>query len=200
MLLHPWTDLLSAFCRLFAWCITLCDFPCFTRQGMNEWMEVCLKIKRLVSCSLNFSIHGCLQLCHSQSRKVEPFFPQKNLIMRKIHIGENVLYSHDLLAYSIQINVFWHTQNDSCSVFFLFNSYFLNITVTDPDGLNSTQTVNVNIINVNDERPYFTTWVKIFQLHSKCMCFLRFTALAPVGGFNIRTNNDDNKILLEKVF
>ncbi|XP_014818854.1 PREDICTED: cadherin-related family member 3 [Calidris pugnax] len=35
--------------------------------------------------------------------------------------------------------------------------YFLNITVTDPDGLNSTRTVNVNIININDERPYFTT-------------------------------------------
>lgn len=42
-------------------------------------------------------------------------------------------------------------------LFFLLNSYFLNITVTDPDGLNSTKTVNINIININDERPYFTT-------------------------------------------
>ncbi|NXR77071.1 CDHR3 protein, partial [Pycnonotus jocosus] len=42
--------------------------------------------------------------------------------------------------------------------------YFLNITVTDPDGLNSTQTVNVNIINVNDEKPYFTTKQRIYRI------------------------------------
>uniref|UniRef100_A0A8C4TT61 Cadherin domain-containing protein n=1 Tax=Falco tinnunculus TaxID=100819 RepID=A0A8C4TT61_FALTI len=35
--------------------------------------------------------------------------------------------------------------------------YLLNITATDPDGLNTTKTVNINIININDERPYFTT-------------------------------------------
>ncbi|NXU53543.1 CDHR3 protein, partial [Turnix velox] len=42
--------------------------------------------------------------------------------------------------------------------------YFLNITITDPDGLNSTRTVNVNIINVNDERPYFTTEQRIYRI------------------------------------
>ncbi|NXF40655.1 CDHR3 protein, partial [Nyctibius bracteatus] len=42
--------------------------------------------------------------------------------------------------------------------------YFLNITVTDPDGLNSTKTVNINIININDERPYFTTRQRIYRI------------------------------------
>ncbi|KAF2981397.1 hypothetical protein EK904_002949, partial [Melospiza melodia maxima] len=44
------------------------------------------------------------------------------------------------------------------------HSYFLNITVTDPDGLNSTRTVNINIININDERPYFTTKQRIYRI------------------------------------
>ncbi|XP_019364874.1 PREDICTED: cadherin-related family member 3 [Gavialis gangeticus] len=35
--------------------------------------------------------------------------------------------------------------------------YFLNITVTDNLGLKTTRTVIVNIINTNDEAPYFTT-------------------------------------------
>ncbi|KFO94140.1 Cadherin-related family member 3, partial [Buceros rhinoceros silvestris] len=42
--------------------------------------------------------------------------------------------------------------------------YFLNITVTDPGGLKSTKTVNINIININDERPYFTTKQKIYRI------------------------------------
>ncbi|XP_009705987.1 PREDICTED: cadherin-related family member 3 [Cariama cristata] len=42
--------------------------------------------------------------------------------------------------------------------------YFLNITVTDPDGLKSTKTVNINIININDERPYFTTKQRIYRI------------------------------------
>ncbi|NWW43942.1 CDHR3 protein, partial [Pedionomus torquatus] len=42
--------------------------------------------------------------------------------------------------------------------------YFLNITVTDPDGLNSTKTVNINIININDEKPYFTTEQRIYRI------------------------------------
>ncbi|KFV97166.1 Cadherin-related family member 3, partial [Eurypyga helias] len=42
--------------------------------------------------------------------------------------------------------------------------YFLNITITDPNGLNSTKTVNINIINVNDERPYFTTKQRIYRI------------------------------------
>ncbi|NWT26316.1 CDHR3 protein, partial [Cardinalis cardinalis] len=44
------------------------------------------------------------------------------------------------------------------------HSYFLNITVIDPDGLNSTRTVNINIININDERPYFTTKQRIYRI------------------------------------
>ncbi|KFP27804.1 Cadherin-related family member 3, partial [Colius striatus] len=44
------------------------------------------------------------------------------------------------------------------------HSYLLNITVTDPDGLNSTKTVNINIININDESPYFTTKQRIFRI------------------------------------
>ncbi|XP_008933798.1 PREDICTED: cadherin-related family member 3, partial [Merops nubicus] len=43
-------------------------------------------------------------------------------------------------------------------------SYFLNITVTDPGGLNLTKTVNINIININDERPYFTTKQRIYRI------------------------------------
>ncbi|NWI90454.1 CDHR3 protein, partial [Pitta sordida] len=42
--------------------------------------------------------------------------------------------------------------------------YFLNVTVTDPDGLNSTKTVNINIINTNDETPYFTTKQRIYRI------------------------------------
>ncbi|NXS22101.1 CDHR3 protein, partial [Mystacornis crossleyi] len=42
--------------------------------------------------------------------------------------------------------------------------YFLNVTVTDPDGLNSTKTMNINIININDERPYFTTKQRIYRI------------------------------------
>ncbi|KGL92078.1 Cadherin-related family member 3, partial [Charadrius vociferus] len=42
--------------------------------------------------------------------------------------------------------------------------YFLNITVTDPDGLSSTKTVNINIININDERPYFTIEQRIYRI------------------------------------
>ncbi|NXN86088.1 CDHR3 protein, partial [Bombycilla garrulus] len=42
--------------------------------------------------------------------------------------------------------------------------YILNITVTDPDGLNSTTTVNIKIININDERPYFTTKQRIYRI------------------------------------
>ncbi|KAM6303180.1 cadherin-related family member 3 [Podargus strigoides] len=42
--------------------------------------------------------------------------------------------------------------------------YFLNITVTDPEGLNSTKSVNINIININDERPYFTIKQRIYRI------------------------------------
>ncbi|XP_068859959.1 cadherin-related family member 3 [Aphelocoma coerulescens] len=42
--------------------------------------------------------------------------------------------------------------------------YFLNVTVTDPGGLNSTKTVNIYIINTNDERPYFTTKQRIYRI------------------------------------
>ncbi|NWW37976.1 CDHR3 protein, partial [Panurus biarmicus] len=42
--------------------------------------------------------------------------------------------------------------------------YFLNITVTDPDGLNSTRTVNINIINKHDEMPYFITKQRMYRI------------------------------------
>ncbi|XP_035165363.1 cadherin-related family member 3 [Oxyura jamaicensis] len=42
--------------------------------------------------------------------------------------------------------------------------YFLNITVMDPEGLNSTKTVNINIININDEIPYFTIKQRIYRI------------------------------------
>ncbi|NXQ04141.1 CDHR3 protein, partial [Vidua macroura] len=42
--------------------------------------------------------------------------------------------------------------------------YFLNVTVTDPDGLNSTRTVKINIININDESPYFTIKQRIYRI------------------------------------
>ncbi|KAF1515379.1 Cadherin-related family member 3, partial [Eudyptula albosignata] len=42
--------------------------------------------------------------------------------------------------------------------------YFLNITVTDPDGLSSSRTVTINIININDERPYFTTKQRVYRI------------------------------------
>ncbi|NXU70181.1 CDHR3 protein, partial [Oreotrochilus melanogaster] len=44
------------------------------------------------------------------------------------------------------------------------HSYVLSIAVTDPDGLNSTKTVNINIININDERPYFTIKQNIYRI------------------------------------
>lgn len=72
-------------------------------------MEGCLKIQRLIPCSPHFSIHCSLHQCHSWSWKAEPFLPQKNLIMRKIHIGENVFYSPALFAYSKERNLFLHS-------------------------------------------------------------------------------------------
>ncbi|XP_072182807.1 cadherin-related family member 3 [Excalfactoria chinensis] len=42
--------------------------------------------------------------------------------------------------------------------------YFLNVTVTDLEGLNSTKTVNINIINIDDESPYFTTKQRIYRI------------------------------------
>ncbi|KFR10054.1 Cadherin-related family member 3, partial [Opisthocomus hoazin] len=42
--------------------------------------------------------------------------------------------------------------------------YVLNITVTDPDGLHSTKRVNINIINIDDESPYFTINQRIYRI------------------------------------
>uniref|UniRef100_A0A8B9BKJ5 Cadherin domain-containing protein n=1 Tax=Anser brachyrhynchus TaxID=132585 RepID=A0A8B9BKJ5_9AVES len=36
--------------------------------------------------------------------------------------------------------------------------------LTDPEGLNSTRTLNINIININDERPYFTIKQRIYRI------------------------------------
>uniref|UniRef100_A0A8C3F5U6 Cadherin-related family member 3 n=1 Tax=Chrysemys picta bellii TaxID=8478 RepID=A0A8C3F5U6_CHRPI len=49
-------------------------------------------------------------------------------------------------------------------ILFLFNSYLLNITVTDRLGLSTTRTVIVNIINTNDEPPYFTTKERVYRI------------------------------------
>uniref|UniRef100_A0A452IY90 Cadherin-related family member 3 n=1 Tax=Gopherus agassizii TaxID=38772 RepID=A0A452IY90_9SAUR len=42
--------------------------------------------------------------------------------------------------------------------------YVLNVTVTDHLGLSTTRTVIVNIININDETPYFTTKEKVYRI------------------------------------
>nr|XP_032643210.1 cadherin-related family member 3 isoform X2 [Chelonoidis abingdonii] len=44
------------------------------------------------------------------------------------------------------------------------HTYVLNITVTDRLGLSTTRTVIVNIINTNDETPYFTTKDKVYRI------------------------------------
>uniref|UniRef100_A0A674IB47 Cadherin-related family member 3 n=1 Tax=Terrapene triunguis TaxID=2587831 RepID=A0A674IB47_9SAUR len=43
-------------------------------------------------------------------------------------------------------------------------NYLLNITVTDRLGLSTTRTVIVNIINTNDEPPYFTTKERVYRI------------------------------------
>ncbi|XP_030407355.1 cadherin-related family member 3 isoform X3 [Gopherus evgoodei] len=44
------------------------------------------------------------------------------------------------------------------------HTYVLNVTVTDHLGLSTTRTVIVNIININDETPYFTTKEKVYRI------------------------------------
>ncbi|KAM9172359.1 cadherin-related family member 3 [Pangshura tecta] len=44
------------------------------------------------------------------------------------------------------------------------HTYVLNITVTDRLGLSTTRTVIVNIINTNDETPYFTTKERVYRI------------------------------------
>ncbi|XP_026504688.1 cadherin-related family member 3 [Terrapene carolina triunguis] len=44
------------------------------------------------------------------------------------------------------------------------HTYLLNITVTDRLGLSTTRTVIVNIINTNDEPPYFTTKERVYRI------------------------------------
>ncbi|XP_067420701.1 cadherin-related family member 3 [Emydura macquarii macquarii] len=44
------------------------------------------------------------------------------------------------------------------------HSYLLNITVTDRLGLSTTRTVIVNIINTNDETPYFVTKERVYRI------------------------------------
>uniref|UniRef100_A0A8C3XVH1 Cadherin related family member 3 n=1 Tax=Chelydra serpentina TaxID=8475 RepID=A0A8C3XVH1_CHESE len=44
------------------------------------------------------------------------------------------------------------------------HTYLLNITVTDRLGLSTTRTVIVNIINTNDETPYFTTNERVYRI------------------------------------
>ncbi|XP_025034499.2 cadherin-related family member 3 [Pelodiscus sinensis] len=44
------------------------------------------------------------------------------------------------------------------------HTYLLNITVTDSLGLSATRSVIVNIVNINDETPYFTTKEKVYRI------------------------------------
>ncbi|RLW01975.1 hypothetical protein DV515_00007517, partial [Chloebia gouldiae] len=119
-------DLLSGFCRLFAWCMTLCNFPCSTRQGMNGGM---FKDKKT-----NFSFSS---FQYSLLPATAPFSIRES----------GAIFS---------MKEFDYEKDPHC--------YFLDVTVTDPDGLNSTRTLKINIININDESPYFTTKQRIYRI------------------------------------
>lgn len=159
MLLHLLADLLSGFCRLFAWCMTLFNIPCFTRQRMNGGMSKYKKTNFLFSSFQYSLLPATVPFSITESGDIsstKEFDYEKDP-----HRWECILFPWLIsLWYSDKCFL---TQRMLPVLFFLFNSYFLNITVTDPDGLNSTKTVNINIININDERPYFTTWVKNFH-------------------------------------
>lgn len=63
------------------------------------------RIQKLMHCALHFSIPRFLHQCHSWSWKMEAFIPKKYLIMRKIHIGEN-LFNSCALFISLQQAMF----------------------------------------------------------------------------------------------
>uniref|UniRef100_A0A8C8RRS9 Cadherin related family member 3 n=1 Tax=Pelusios castaneus TaxID=367368 RepID=A0A8C8RRS9_9SAUR len=73
----------------------------------------------------------------------------------------------------------YNLQCDSSLILFLLNSYLLNITVTDQRGLSTTRTVIINIINTNDEAPYFTTVYRIPEEMSTGAVVANITAKDP---------------------
>ncbi|XP_060548665.1 cadherin-related family member 3 [Pantherophis guttatus] len=66
-----------------------------------------------------------------------------------------------------------------------FPSYTLNVTITDSIGASDKRTLIVNIININDEDPYFITKEKVFKIREE----------APVGMFvaNITAKDPDGE-------
>ncbi|XP_061222370.1 cadherin-related family member 3 [Neopsephotus bourkii] len=93
--------------------------------------------------------------------------PPSRIYQVKAADPENAKLKYSLLPASVPFSVFKNGAIFSRKEFDYEKDphyYFLNITVTDPDGLNSTKTVNIKIININDERPYFTTKQRIYRI------------------------------------
>ncbi|NXD69730.1 CDHR3 protein, partial [Eolophus roseicapillus] len=93
--------------------------------------------------------------------------PPARIYQVKAADPENAKLKYSLLPASVPFSVFQNGAIFSRKEFDYEEDphcYFLNITVTDPDGLNSTKTVNIKIININDERPYFTTKQRIYRI------------------------------------
>ncbi|XP_061323395.1 cadherin-related family member 3 [Pezoporus flaviventris] len=93
--------------------------------------------------------------------------PPARIYQVKAADPENAKLKYSLLPASVPFSVFENGAIFSRKEFDYEKDphrYFLNITVTDPDGLNSTKTVNIKIININDERPYFTTKQRIYRI------------------------------------
>ncbi|NXK84380.1 CDHR3 protein, partial [Amazona guildingii] len=93
--------------------------------------------------------------------------PPARIYQVKAADPENAKLKYSLLPASVPFSVFENGAIFSRKEFDYEKEphcYFLNITVTDPDGLNSTKTVNIKIININDERPYFTTKQRIYRI------------------------------------
>nr|XP_056703305.1 cadherin-related family member 3 [Euleptes europaea] len=65
-------------------------------------------------------------------------------------------------------------------------SYLLNITVTNGQDLSTSRTVIINIINVNDESPYFTTTRRVFEIKEEQQTGTIVTTITAVDpdGFN----------------
>ncbi|XP_010014024.1 PREDICTED: cadherin-related family member 3, partial [Nestor notabilis] len=93
--------------------------------------------------------------------------PPARIYQVKAADPENAKLKYSLLPASVPFSVFENGTIFSRKEFDYEKDphcYFLNITVTDPDGLNSTRTVNIKIININDERPYFITKQRIYRI------------------------------------
>ncbi|KAM9026172.1 LOW QUALITY PROTEIN: cadherin-related family member 3 [Ara ararauna] len=93
--------------------------------------------------------------------------PPARIYQVKAADPENAKLNYSLLPASVPFSVFENGAIFSRKKFDYEKDphcYFLNITVADPDGLNSTKTVNIKIININDESPYFTTKQRIYRI------------------------------------